>query len=1039
MVIKLRRVGKGFAFLLMILVLSMSNINFSSCQSCYQFQAYIWVDRGCGSSYSEGDPISIYYVVEVTSVPCGSSESPPDDSESPPDDFGRFPVMIADQSQFFSIPSLPPSGPPSTYDPIATVSIIDHYPNQAGSHYLVLNEQHSIGTIGRFDSFADCIGSEGLETVELIAVVFTDIGPLTTRSTCSFYVHCSYGGYVLLSDGGSNDSSSGSSSSSGGSGSLSAPACYDNDEDGYTTCDGDRNDYNASVYPGAEDICDEVDNDNDGTTDEDCDPSSILLAVFPVSLPTGETVTISGNIAPPRATSIMLTFTKPNGESFTHSVDSGSDGTFSYSFEPDSPGTWAVSASTENTSHYRGATSNMVSFNVKVKTHISLNAAPSPLSLEENVEISGNITPVRVTAVVITIEDGEGILEEHIVTTSSDGRFSLSYTPDHFGIWYVSASVESTSEYTAATSEKKSFHVKKIETFLTLSVSPTLLYPGGEMKIEGNITPAMSAIIALTIEDGEGNPQEKEVTTSPNGTFSLSYNPEKIGTWSVSAKFSGTQKYESSISRTVSFTVTREESAISLNISENRIAEFNPVKITGEIRPSRSTTVYIYLENDSGELLNFQVLSEKDGTFFYTYTPESEGVWSVYAQVPEEARYASATSLPVSLTVIPAVPDLAVSNLTVNSSVEPGEEVQIHVEVENLGTGTAKEITVVVTASVGMDEILIHKTTVSEINAGDWRSLNVKWVAVSGVDTVIVQIDPSNSISELSEENNRAAQTMDIRFNRDISVTDVFFSSDKIKEGEIVTITAEIQYEGEGPLRCEVKFWDGKPERGTLIDTKVLNSSQLKSFVETLWTAEPGDHLISVVADSQKEVHEFDEDNNTFEKEATVEETLPLIEITLLITATSAGIYWYLKHLNRSISRPRKPPNLPHEYHTPRHAPGFSRGVEPAGEFNPSTLYRAGKALLKAGQTTAATEIGARLYKTLYNKYYRWSKARPVDFEEIVKHKQDLLDKVIAHLFVFEGYIDTGEFCRFFSVDESELMDMLEFLQRDGYIERAAS
>lgn len=47
--------------------------------------------------------------------------------------------------------------------------------------------------------------------------------------------------------------------------------CYDNDNDGWTTCDGDCNDNNPDIYPGAEEICgDGMDNNCDGQTDEGC-------------------------------------------------------------------------------------------------------------------------------------------------------------------------------------------------------------------------------------------------------------------------------------------------------------------------------------------------------------------------------------------------------------------------------------------------------------------------------------------------------------------------------------------------------------------------------------------------------------------------------------------------------------------------------------------------------------------------------------------------------------------------------------------------
>jgi len=50
---------------------------------------------------------------------------------------------------------------------------------------------------------------------------------------------------------------------------------FDNDNDGYTTCENDCNDNNAGVHPGATEVCDNIDNNCNGQTDEggvcDCD------------------------------------------------------------------------------------------------------------------------------------------------------------------------------------------------------------------------------------------------------------------------------------------------------------------------------------------------------------------------------------------------------------------------------------------------------------------------------------------------------------------------------------------------------------------------------------------------------------------------------------------------------------------------------------------------------------------------------------------------------------------------------------------------
>lgn len=54
--------------------------------------------------------------------------------------------------------------------------------------------------------------------------------------------------------------------------------CLDQDGDGFTTDDGDCDDSNVGVYPGAEEICNGIDDDCDGLVDEDETPPTALCA-----------------------------------------------------------------------------------------------------------------------------------------------------------------------------------------------------------------------------------------------------------------------------------------------------------------------------------------------------------------------------------------------------------------------------------------------------------------------------------------------------------------------------------------------------------------------------------------------------------------------------------------------------------------------------------------------------------------------------------------------------------------------------------------
>ncbi|MBK6751986.1 MAG: putative metal-binding motif-containing protein [Flavobacteriales bacterium] len=94
------------------------------------------------------------------------------------------------------------------------------------------------GTACTFDSFCDGLG-ECAATVHKPAGTACDDGdPNTSNDVCN------------------------------GAGTCAGTPCTDNDADGFTTCQGDCNDNNANINPGAVELCNSLDDDCDGQVDE---------------------------------------------------------------------------------------------------------------------------------------------------------------------------------------------------------------------------------------------------------------------------------------------------------------------------------------------------------------------------------------------------------------------------------------------------------------------------------------------------------------------------------------------------------------------------------------------------------------------------------------------------------------------------------------------------------------------------------------------------------------------------------------------------
>lgn len=87
--------------------------------------------------------------------------------------------------------------------------------------------------------------------------------------------------------------------------------------------------------------------------------------------------------------------------------------------------------------------------------------------------------------------------------------------------------------------------VSKIESTITVTVSPETLRKGEAIRVSGSIDPiGANAQVKLTYTSPEGFNLNSTVKTNADGSFSMSYRPDIDGFWSVNASWSGDQKYE---------------------------------------------------------------------------------------------------------------------------------------------------------------------------------------------------------------------------------------------------------------------------------------------------------------------------------------------------------------------------------------------------------------------------------------------------------------------------------------------------------------
>jgi hypothetical protein len=96
--------------------------------------------------------------------------------------------------------------------------------------------------------------------------------------------------------------------------------------------------------------------------------STISCSVSPLSITQEKPFTVSGSINPAvSGARIIITFKNPDGSTFTRTVITGLDGSFSDSYHTTEIGSWSVEASWEGDQMHEGASSQQITFTVNEK------------------------------------------------------------------------------------------------------------------------------------------------------------------------------------------------------------------------------------------------------------------------------------------------------------------------------------------------------------------------------------------------------------------------------------------------------------------------------------------------------------------------------------------------------------------------------------------------------------------------------------------------------------------------------------------------
>ena len=104
--------------------------------------------------------------------------------------------------------------------------------------------------------------------------------------------------------------------------------------------------------------------------------------------------------------------------------------------------------------------------------------------------------------------------------------------------------------------------ISKVPTTLTCMVSSEKVTEGDKITVSGKLEPPMKQFVTVTFTKPDGTTIDKTVLTNVDGSYTLDYTPDAVGSWSVRASWEGLLEFEGSKSDSVSFTVEEKKRCI---------------------------------------------------------------------------------------------------------------------------------------------------------------------------------------------------------------------------------------------------------------------------------------------------------------------------------------------------------------------------------------------------------------------------------------------------------------------------------------------
>jgi len=365
-------------------------------------------------------------------------------------------------------------------------------------------------------------------------------------------------------------------------------------------------------------------------------PSSVTLSSSLNPSTYGSSVTLTAMVTPSVATG---TITFKDG-STTLGTGTISSGVATFSSSKLAQGSHYLTASYGGSAKYNGSTSLLLIQVVnKANTTVTLASSANPSTYSSSVKFTATVTPTTATGTV-TFTNGSTTLG---TGTISAGKATFSISTLVVGSNSIKASYGGDTNDNGSTSSVLTQRVNEGNTTVTLASSANPSAYGASVTFTATVTPT-TATGTVTFTDGSTT---LGTATISNGSATYSTSTLASGSQSIKASYSGDTNDNGSTSATLTQTVNKTNTTVTLASSANPSAYGSSVTFTATVTPTTATGTVTF--TDGSTTLGTATIS--NGSATYSTSTLASGSQSIKASYSGDTNDNGSTSATLTQTV----------------------------------------------------------------------------------------------------------------------------------------------------------------------------------------------------------------------------------------------------------------------------------------------------------------------------------------------------------------------------------------------------